>query len=74
MHLLQVHDDPTSSPVDAPTQWPLRHLRYCYIPRPCRNEMSLQSSMTCVSKRLKHQLWAGQCYPIFQGRASGELP
>lgn len=22
---MQVHDDPTSSPVDGPTQWPLRH-------------------------------------------------
>ena len=22
----QVHDDPTTSPVDGPTQWPLRHL------------------------------------------------
>lgn len=21
----QVHDDPVSSPVDGPTQWPLRH-------------------------------------------------
>lgn len=21
----QVHDDPTTSPVDGPTQWPLRH-------------------------------------------------
>ena len=25
--LIQVHDDPRSSPVDGPTQWPLRHLR-----------------------------------------------
>lgn len=24
---MEVHDDPTTSPVDAPTQWPLRHLR-----------------------------------------------
>jgi 2-dehydro-3-deoxyphosphooctonate aldolase (KDO 8-P synthase) len=24
---MEVHDDPESSPVDAPTQWPLRHLR-----------------------------------------------
>ena len=24
---MEVHDDPTSSPVDGPTQWPLRHLR-----------------------------------------------
>ncbi|KAI3431561.1 hypothetical protein D9Q98_004610 [Chlorella vulgaris] len=24
---MEVHDDPTASPVDAPTQWPLRHLR-----------------------------------------------
>lgn len=24
---MEVHDDPDSSPVDAPTQWPLRHLR-----------------------------------------------
>lgn len=23
--MLQVHDDPASSPVDGPTQWPLRH-------------------------------------------------
>ena len=23
--VVQVHDDPTASPVDAPTQWPLRH-------------------------------------------------
>ncbi len=23
---MQVHDDPTTSPADAPTQWPLRHL------------------------------------------------
>ena len=23
--VIQVHDDPTASPVDAPTQWPLRH-------------------------------------------------
>ncbi len=22
---MEVHDDPTSSPVDGPTQWPLRH-------------------------------------------------
>ncbi len=26
-HPLQVHDNPVSSPVDAPTQWPLRNLR-----------------------------------------------
>lgn len=24
---MEVHDDPTTSPVDAPTQWPLRNLR-----------------------------------------------
>lgn len=24
---MEVHDDPTSSPVDGPTQWPLRHFR-----------------------------------------------
>lgn len=24
---MEVHDDPNSSPVDGPTQWPLRHLR-----------------------------------------------
>lgn len=24
---MEVHDDPTTSPVDGPTQWPLRHLR-----------------------------------------------
>ena len=24
---MEVHDDPASSPVDGPTQWPLRHLR-----------------------------------------------
>lgn len=24
---MEVHDDPSSSPVDGPTQWPLRHLR-----------------------------------------------
>lgn len=24
---MEVHDDPDSSPVDGPTQWPLRHLR-----------------------------------------------
>ncbi len=23
---VQVHDDPMTSPADAPTQWPLRHL------------------------------------------------
>ena len=23
---VQVHDDPNTSPADAPTQWPLRHL------------------------------------------------
>jgi 2-dehydro-3-deoxyphosphooctonate aldolase (KDO 8-P synthase) len=26
-HFLQVHDNPVASPVDAPTQWPLRNLR-----------------------------------------------
>ena len=25
MAVVQVHDDPTASPVDGPTQWPLRH-------------------------------------------------
>ena len=29
---MEVHDDPTTSPVDAPTQWPLRNLR-CAAPR-----------------------------------------
>jgi 2-dehydro-3-deoxyphosphooctonate aldolase (KDO 8-P synthase) len=24
---MEVHDDPTSSPVDGPTQWPLRNFR-----------------------------------------------
>ncbi len=24
---MEVHDDPASSPVDGPTQWPLRHVR-----------------------------------------------
>jgi len=24
---MEVHDDPTSSPVDAPTQWPLRNFK-----------------------------------------------
>ena len=24
---VQVHDNPVASPVDAPTQWPLRNLR-----------------------------------------------
>ena len=24
--IMQVHDDPTTSPADAPTQWPLQHL------------------------------------------------
>lgn len=24
---MEVHDDPNASPVDGPTQWPLRHLR-----------------------------------------------
>ena len=23
----EVHDDPNSSPVDGPTQWPLRHFK-----------------------------------------------
>lgn len=27
---MEVHDNPTTSPVDAPTQWPLRNLR-CQI-------------------------------------------
>ena len=24
---MEVHDDPASSPVDSPTQWPLRHFK-----------------------------------------------
>ena len=24
---MEVHDDPASSPVDGPTQWPLRHFK-----------------------------------------------
>ena len=24
---MEVHDDPTTSPVDGPTQWPLRNLK-----------------------------------------------
>lgn len=24
---MEVHDNPNASPVDGPTQWPLRHLR-----------------------------------------------
>ena len=28
---MEVHDNPTTSPVDAPTQWPLRNLRFGLI-------------------------------------------
>jgi 2-dehydro-3-deoxyphosphooctonate aldolase (KDO 8-P synthase) len=30
---MEVHDDPTSSPVDGPTQWPLRNFRRVSLPR-----------------------------------------
>jgi len=26
-YFMEVHDDPTTSPVDAPTQWPLRNFK-----------------------------------------------
>ena len=29
---MEVHDDPTSSPVDGPTQWPLRNFRRVSVP------------------------------------------
>ena len=34
---MEVHDDPTTSPVDSPTQWPLRNFR-CGLLRCCPSQ------------------------------------
>jgi DAHP synthetase I family len=63
---MEVHDDPSSSPVDGPTQWPLRNLRLL------AGKMCLAASISgrCLCQSWLPPIWGLLGFPCLVGSST----